>query len=201
MHDGRCLRSHLEPAEPVLGREGVCGPDADAIEPARRIVGFDAVRLDPEQGAVRFARGGTELNMGVIGKGYPLDRAGQSLRASGVRHRCCWPAAAACSQSAGTAGAGGLISCRLRGRADRSRSSCCGMLRSTRAEPESSFSSPPAAASGTSSILYRLARPRHSERHCRGAGCGTGGRALDGVLRRRARSRRTVLRVTRRSSR
>lgn len=68
-----------------LRREG-CVPDADAIEAAQRAVGFDAVRFDREESSVRFTRAGTELNMGAIGKGYALDRAGQGLRASGVRH-------------------------------------------------------------------------------------------------------------------
>ena len=68
-----------------LRREGRV-PDADAIEAARRLVGFDAVRLDRDAGTVRFACEGAELNLGAIGKGYALDRASSGLRASGVGH-------------------------------------------------------------------------------------------------------------------
>lgn len=68
-----------------LRREGRV-PDADAIEAARTLVGFDAVQLDRDEGSVRFTREGAELNLGAIGKGYALDRVSSGLRASGVAH-------------------------------------------------------------------------------------------------------------------
>ena len=68
-----------------LRREGRV-PDADAIEAARRLVGFDAVQLDREAGTVRLACEGAELNLGAIGQGYALDRVSSGLRASGVGH-------------------------------------------------------------------------------------------------------------------
>lgn len=61
-------------------------PDAEAIETARALVGFDAVQLDREQITVRFARPGVELNLGAIGKGYALDRAAAELRTAGAAH-------------------------------------------------------------------------------------------------------------------
>lgn len=47
-------------------------------------VGFDLVRLDAEEQAVRFERAGVELNLGCIGKGYALDRAAARLVEAGV---------------------------------------------------------------------------------------------------------------------
>jgi thiamine biosynthesis lipoprotein len=61
-------------------------PDRAAIEAARALVGFDAVQIDRDGGSVRFDRDGIELNLGAIGKGYALDRASASLRASGAAH-------------------------------------------------------------------------------------------------------------------
>lgn len=61
-------------------------PDPEAIAASRALVGFDAVHLDRHERAVCFTRAGTELNMGAIGKGYALDRAGSGLRATGVQH-------------------------------------------------------------------------------------------------------------------
>ena len=68
-----------------LQREGHL-PSAEAIEAARANVGFDAVTLDPESLAIRFARSGLELNLGAIGKGYALDRVAARMRRAGVRH-------------------------------------------------------------------------------------------------------------------
>ena len=61
-------------------------PPAIEIEEARRLVGFDAVRVSREPPSVTFCRPGIELNLGAVGKGYALDRAGALLRASGVSH-------------------------------------------------------------------------------------------------------------------
>jgi len=68
-----------------LRREGRL-PDAEAIEAARAMVGFGAVRLGRDDGAVSFDRVGIELNLGAIGKGYALDRAGVVLGRAGVEH-------------------------------------------------------------------------------------------------------------------
>jgi thiamine biosynthesis lipoprotein len=69
-----------------LARDGRV-PSREAIERARALVGFDAVRLAALDGArptVRFARPGIELNLGAIGKGYALDRVARDMRRSGV---------------------------------------------------------------------------------------------------------------------
>jgi thiamine biosynthesis lipoprotein len=68
-----------------LQREGQL-PDPDAIKAARMRVGFDAVNIARGEASVGFDRPGIELNLGAIGKGYALDRAGAVLRASGVTH-------------------------------------------------------------------------------------------------------------------
>ena len=49
-------------------------------------VGLDAVLLDQNSLTVRFTRTGVELNLGAIGKGFALDRAGADLRAAGMTH-------------------------------------------------------------------------------------------------------------------
>ena len=61
-------------------------PDADAIAAARASVGIDAVHLDRDNGTVSFVHSGVELNLGAIGKGDALDRAGSRLRMSGAAH-------------------------------------------------------------------------------------------------------------------
>lgn len=60
-------------------------PEPQALAEARRCVGSEWVLLDPEARAVHFARGGVEINLGAIGKGYALDRACQMLEERGVR--------------------------------------------------------------------------------------------------------------------
>lgn len=59
-------------------------PEPQALAEARRCVGSELVLLDPAARAVRFARQGVEINLGAIGKGYALDRAGRSLKEQGV---------------------------------------------------------------------------------------------------------------------
>jgi thiamine biosynthesis lipoprotein len=54
------------------------------IEAARGPVGFGHVALDAPRRTVAFDRPGVELNLGAIGKGYALDRAGEVMRSSGV---------------------------------------------------------------------------------------------------------------------
>jgi thiamine biosynthesis lipoprotein len=61
-------------------------PDLDAIAAARALVGLDDVHLNRADLSVRFGRPGIELNLGAIGKGYALDRAGAGLRWSGAAH-------------------------------------------------------------------------------------------------------------------
>jgi thiamine biosynthesis lipoprotein len=68
-----------------LRREGRL-PDPAALEAARASVGFDAVHVSRDDGSVRFGRPGIELNLGAVGKGHALDRAGVGLRRSGAAH-------------------------------------------------------------------------------------------------------------------
>lgn len=60
-------------------------PSVDEIDAARRLVGWEHVRLDPARRAVRFDLKGLEINANSIGKGYALDRAGEVLAERGVR--------------------------------------------------------------------------------------------------------------------
>ena len=68
-----------------LHREGRL-PSTDAIDEARGKVGCDAIQIDRACGAVRFARPGTEINLGAIGKGYALDCVADGMRRAGVTH-------------------------------------------------------------------------------------------------------------------
>jgi FAD:protein FMN transferase len=68
-----------------LQRQGQL-PSPQAIDAARMDVGLDAVLLDQNSLTVRFTRTGVELNLGAIGKGFALDRAGADLRAAGMTH-------------------------------------------------------------------------------------------------------------------
>src|SRR5205814_2331131 len=51
-------------------------PPEDEIDAAREFVGFRHVAFDEQQHTVKYAVKGVELNLGSIGKGYALDRAG-----------------------------------------------------------------------------------------------------------------------------
>ena len=53
---------------------------------ARARVGMDGVQLDEATRTVRFRRPGLELNLGSIGKGWALDRAGSCCGRRGVSH-------------------------------------------------------------------------------------------------------------------
>ena len=55
-------------------------PDPEAVELARKAVGFGHVRLDLEGRTVRFDRPGVEIDLGAIGKGYAVDKAVAMLR-------------------------------------------------------------------------------------------------------------------------
>ena len=59
-------------------------PDPDEVEKARSRVGSRFLELDESAGTVRFRRRGLELNLGAIGKGYALDRAGRLLQQEGM---------------------------------------------------------------------------------------------------------------------
>ncbi len=54
------------------------------VAAARERVAWDAVELDPERHAVRFARPGIALDLGAIGKGHALDLAARALADAGV---------------------------------------------------------------------------------------------------------------------
>src|ERR1700685_145157 len=59
-------------------------PAPDEIAAAREVTGMSHVRFDQERMTVRFDRPGIELNLGAIGKGYAVDRAGDFLVQEGV---------------------------------------------------------------------------------------------------------------------
>ncbi|HTU50677.1 MAG TPA: FAD:protein FMN transferase [Acidobacteriaceae bacterium] len=59
-------------------------PSPEELAAARVDVGWENIRLDPEQRTVRFLAAGIELDPGGIGKGYAVDRAVRVLRARGV---------------------------------------------------------------------------------------------------------------------
>jgi FAD:protein FMN transferase len=61
-------------------------PAPEEIASARARVGMDGVELAADKRTVRFRRPGMELNLGSIGKGYALERAGTLLRERGVTH-------------------------------------------------------------------------------------------------------------------
>ena len=59
-------------------------PSPDELAAARADIGWEKVRLNPEQRTVRFLAPGIELDPGGIGKGYAVDRAVKILRAKRV---------------------------------------------------------------------------------------------------------------------
>ena len=59
-------------------------PTADEIEMARAVTGLHHVGFDDENRTVRFDAGGVEFNLGAIGKGHAVDRAGEHLLQRGV---------------------------------------------------------------------------------------------------------------------
>jgi thiamine biosynthesis lipoprotein len=54
-------------------------PTQDEIDRCLKIVGVDHVDFDEINQTIQFDRDGVELNLGGIGKGYALDRAGEEL--------------------------------------------------------------------------------------------------------------------------
>lgn len=59
-------------------------PTAEQLDKARQCVGHHLLELAPEQKTIRFCQSGVEINLGSIGKGYALDRAGELLAAAGI---------------------------------------------------------------------------------------------------------------------
>ncbi|MFO7907511.1 MAG: FAD:protein FMN transferase [Planctomycetota bacterium] len=59
-------------------------PEPDQIEATMQRVGSCYLQLDRDQSTVRFTRGGMELNLGSVGKGYALDRCSELLEDAGV---------------------------------------------------------------------------------------------------------------------
>jgi FAD:protein FMN transferase len=60
-------------------RQGRIPDDAELADALSR-VGMPHLALDADRRSVRFRRDGVEINLGSIGKGYALDRAGELLR-------------------------------------------------------------------------------------------------------------------------
>ncbi len=59
-------------------------PAPEDINEALAAVGWRYLQLDDATCSVRFLRPGLELNLGAIGKGYALDRAGDELARGGI---------------------------------------------------------------------------------------------------------------------
>ncbi len=61
-------------------------PDPAQLDTARAVSGWHLVEFADSSCSVFFRNRGVELNLGGIGKGYALDRAGAILLRSGLRH-------------------------------------------------------------------------------------------------------------------
>lgn len=59
-------------------------PEPAALAAARACVGMSLVELNETDSTVRFTREGVQLDLGSIGKGYAVERAGELLREAGV---------------------------------------------------------------------------------------------------------------------
>lgn len=59
-------------------------PEPEALAAARACVGMHLVELNEPDSTVRFTREGVQLDLGSIGKGYAVERAGELLREAGV---------------------------------------------------------------------------------------------------------------------
>ena len=59
-------------------------PESRALAEARACVGMHLVELEEADLTVRFARPGVQLDLGSVGKGYAIGRAGELLREAGV---------------------------------------------------------------------------------------------------------------------
>jgi len=60
-------------------------PDTKRLEAARQLVGFEKLRLDPQQQTVQLALPGMLLDLGGIGKGYAADAALEVLERHGLK--------------------------------------------------------------------------------------------------------------------
>lgn len=60
-------------------------PSRQEIAAARKLVGYQYIRLDPKNPAVRLTKKGMRLDLGGIAKGYAADEAQKVLKAHGVR--------------------------------------------------------------------------------------------------------------------
>jgi thiamine biosynthesis lipoprotein len=65
-------------------RESGQVPDEGEVRRVRELGGLDDVAVDVPSRSIRYGRGGVELNLGGIGKGFALDRIGAQLLAKGV---------------------------------------------------------------------------------------------------------------------
>jgi thiamine biosynthesis lipoprotein len=61
-------------------------PDPAEIDLARASVGLHRIQIDRMARMITYRQSGIELNLGAIGKGYALDRAGSMMRSVGVQH-------------------------------------------------------------------------------------------------------------------
>ena len=61
-------------------------PDADLLKEASAYVGYRHVKLDESTRSIHITQPGLRLDLGGAAKGYALDRARDSLRASGCEH-------------------------------------------------------------------------------------------------------------------
>ncbi len=59
-------------------------PEPEALAAARACVGMNLVELNAADSTVRFTLAGVQLDLGSIGKGYAVERAGELLREAGV---------------------------------------------------------------------------------------------------------------------
>lgn len=59
-------------------------PEPAALAEARACVGMSLVELNECDSTVRFTRAGVQLDLGSIGKGYAVERAGELLREAGI---------------------------------------------------------------------------------------------------------------------
>ena len=59
-------------------------PSQAQIAQALRCVGYQNIRLDVKNRTIRFEKGGIELDLGAIAKGYTVDRVVDILRSNGI---------------------------------------------------------------------------------------------------------------------
>lgn len=59
-------------------------PSKEAIDKARKLIDWKSLRLDPKKGTLKLEKPGMRMSLGGIAKGYAVDVAARSLRASGI---------------------------------------------------------------------------------------------------------------------